>query len=306
MPARRYHHSGRAHRVPPGRRRSTSADRAATAAPPTNYHGIHLLRSGPVIESVVASADLGPDSLVLDLGAGPGTLTAPLAATGARILAIEREPRFVARLHERFAHASNVRIVEADLRSVPLPRRPFSVVSSIPYSLSTTLLRRLVGPVGSPLQAADLVVEWGFAKRVTQDRARDLESAWWGACYELRVVRRIGAAAFRPRPAVDSAHLAVRVRPGLARRRTRHGLYVLVAAAYQDPGRPLRSVLAEVVPRNRAAGLASAAGLSPSVAAHEVPVARWAELAISASDALLPRLPALPRHLAHDRPGRRR
>ncbi|MGW0228279.1 hypothetical protein ACWDWO_08190 [Actinopolymorpha singaporensis] len=44
------------------------------------------------MRGLVESAGLGPDSLVLDLGAGPGTLTAPLARAGARVLAVERDP----------------------------------------------------------------------------------------------------------------------------------------------------------------------------------------------------------------------
>lgn len=113
---------------------------------PHNHAGIHLLRDTHVIQKLIKSADPNPGSLVLDLGAGPGTLTAPLADTGARVLAIERNPEFVRRLEKRFAERTNVRVVHQDLRKLSLPHRPFQVVASIPYALSTFLLRCLLGP----------------------------------------------------------------------------------------------------------------------------------------------------------------
>ena len=242
----------------------------------------------------------------MDLGAGPGTLTGPLAETGARVLAVEREPAFVARLHTRFADHPNVRVVEGDLRSVPLPRRPFQVVASIPFALSTTLFRRLLQPARTAVSSADLVVEWGFAKRVSQPLARDLEAAWWGARFELTVVRRIPAAMFAPAPGVDCAHLAIRPRPGMGRRRTLHALYALLAAAYRAPGRSVRDVVGEVVPKRQASGVVTAARLASTVVDHRISVAQWAELATLVPDVASPHWPALPRQFDEGRPPRRR
>ncbi|MFD2078640.1 23S rRNA (adenine-N6)-dimethyltransferase [Actinopolymorpha cephalotaxi] len=266
----------------PARRTDRRTDRRPSTA---NHHGIHLLRSGTAVRGLVESAALGPDSLVLDLGAGPGTLTAPLARTGARVLAIERDPGFLARLERRFGDHPNVRVVAGDLTRVPLPGRPFQVVASIPYDLSTLLLRRLLTDAnggGSSLAAADLVIEWGFAQRVSRAAPRDLETAWWGAAYELRVVRRVRAAAFTPAPSVDSAHLRVRPRPGLTGRRVRRLLYAMLAEAFRCPDQPARTVVAEVAGRSAAGRILGESGLDRGVRAGAVPADRWAGVARSA------------------------
>ncbi|MGW0228280.1 rRNA adenine N-6-methyltransferase family protein [Actinopolymorpha singaporensis] len=174
-----------------------------------------------------------------------------------------------------------------DLVTVPLPRRPFQVVASIPYDLSTRLLRRLLPDAtggASGLAAADLVVEWGFAQRVCRAVPRDLEAARWGATYELRVVRRVRAAAFTPAPAVDSAHLRIRSRPGLAGRRVRRVLYAMLAEAFRRPDQPARTAVAEVAGRSVARRVLGDAGLDRGVRAGAVPVDRWADLARSVSD----------------------
>ncbi|ALG07594.1 rRNA adenine N-6-methyltransferase family protein [Kibdelosporangium phytohabitans] len=172
--------------------------------------GVHVLSAHAVIRRLIRSSGVGPDDLVIDFGAGPGTITAPLAATGARVLAVERDVAFVHRLTRRFADQPLVKVVHADLRTVPLPGRDFSVVANIPFALSTVLLRRLLNRRRRSLAAADLVVEWGFAQRIVA--ARTPETAKWSEKYELRVAGRIRRTDFRPVPRVDSAHLVIRRR----------------------------------------------------------------------------------------------
>jgi 23S rRNA (adenine-N6)-dimethyltransferase len=170
--------------------------------------GVHFLSAPAVIRGLIRSAALGPGDLVIDFGAGPGTLTAPLAGTGSYVLAVERDALFVDKLHRRFATRPHVRVVHADLRTVPLPGRDFSVVASIPYALSTVLIRRLVSRPS--FVGADLVVQWEFARRIASGSSR--ETARWARRYSIRVARRIPAYCFRPAPRVDSAHLVIRRR----------------------------------------------------------------------------------------------
>jgi 23S rRNA (adenine-N6)-dimethyltransferase len=109
---------------------------------------------------VVARAGVGPDDLVLDLGAGTGALTLPLAARAGRVVAVERDPKLARRLARRVP--SNVAVHERDIATVWFPRRPFRVVSNLPFSGSSAVVRRLLAP-RVPLLGADLVVELGVA-----------------------------------------------------------------------------------------------------------------------------------------------
>jgi 23S rRNA (adenine-N6)-dimethyltransferase len=209
--------------------------------------GVHFLSDNRVITRLVSTADLGPDDLVIDFGAGPGTITAPLARTGSRVLAVERDARFVATLQRRFADWTAVRVVHEDVRTVRLPRRGFAVVASIPFAVSTPLLRRLLTPVASGFSRAELVVEWGLAKRLTAGCARDLESAWWSCRFALTVRRRIPAWCFTPAPKVDAAHLGVRPRD--VDRRTTAILWAVLSTTYERPRAPARSTLTGLAPR---------------------------------------------------------
>lgn len=177
-----------------------------------NPAGAHFLTDRGLIAQLVRASGAGAGDLVLDLGAGFGALTGPLARAGARVIAIERDPALAARLRRRFAAEPLVGVVEADLRRVPLPRRPFHVVASPPFALTTLLCRRLLGDSEIRLTGAELILEWGAARWLASARPRDAEAARWATRYEMRLVRRIPAASFSPPPGTDVAYLTIRPR----------------------------------------------------------------------------------------------
>jgi 23S rRNA (adenine-N6)-dimethyltransferase len=106
-------------------------------------------------ERLVASTPVGPRDVVVDLGAGEGALTDPLARTGARVLAVELHPRRAAELRRRFA-GTRVAVVEVDVAAFRWPGRPFRVVANPPYDGVNALVRRLLAT--RQLRSADLVI----------------------------------------------------------------------------------------------------------------------------------------------------
>lgn len=202
--------SGRRHPSPQQRQRQRQWPRRPGA--PQNPPGAHFLTDRRLIDQLVRASGAGEGDLVLDLGAGYGALTGPLARTGARVIAIELDPALAGRLRRRFSAEPLVGVVEGDLRRVPLPRRPFHVVASPPFALTTLLCRRLLGDREVRLSGAELILEWGAAKWLSNLEPRDGEAARWAARYEIRFVRKVPAASFSPPPRSDAAYLRVRRR----------------------------------------------------------------------------------------------
>jgi 16S rRNA A1518/A1519 N6-dimethyltransferase RsmA/KsgA/DIM1 with predicted DNA glycosylase/AP lyase activity len=120
----------------------------------------HFLRDRSVAAELVRRAGVHPGDLVLDLGAGSGAITAPLNAVGARVLAVERDAHLVRRLERHFPGTS-VTVVHADLLRVPLPRRRYTVVASIPFATTIALLHRLLDDAGGAPERVELLIEWG-------------------------------------------------------------------------------------------------------------------------------------------------
>jgi 23S rRNA (adenine-N6)-dimethyltransferase len=159
-------------------------------------------------QRVVDAAGIKPGELVLDVGAGLGALTAPLVRAGAQVVAFELHPARADRLRRRFADAP-VTVVRADATDLRLPNRPFRVVSSPPYNISTALLKRLVAP-GSRLVSADLVLQRQVANRWARGDAPGANR--WFRYYDPSIGIRLPRKAFSPPPHVDSAVLVLRRR----------------------------------------------------------------------------------------------
>jgi 23S rRNA (adenine-N6)-dimethyltransferase len=157
----------------------------------------------------VADAGVSAGDLVVDVGAGSGMLTAPLLATGARVIAIEPDSRFAARLRRACPAAS---VIEADALVTPWPGELFRVVANLPFARAADICRSLLSDPKTPLVSADLVVEWDFAVKRVRLWPSTAQTVVWSAWYELAVVRRIEARAFAPVPSVAAAVLRARRR----------------------------------------------------------------------------------------------
>jgi 23S rRNA (adenine-N6)-dimethyltransferase len=239
----------------------------------------HFLRSPRLAAAIVAEADVRPGELVLDVGAGGGRLTEPLAARGARVRAIEVDPVWAARLRERFRTAPNVGVVEADALEARLPDEPFRVVANLPFHLTTPILRRLLDDPAVPLTRADVLVEWELARKRASCWPSTLLGVVWGAAHELVLVRRIPAACFEPRPDADAGVLRiVRRREPLVAAHEHARFRRFVEAGFRSGSPPLRIALRGLVPPRRLKSVARELGFDGAAAARNLDVHQWVAL----------------------------
>src|SRR5687767_3818595 len=99
--------------------------------------GQNFLQDPAIIAEIIGTLHPPPGSLIVDLGAGAGALTAAAARTGCRVRAVELDPDWVAALRARAGAWRDVEVVRADVLTVPLPAEPFHVVSAVPYAIGT-------------------------------------------------------------------------------------------------------------------------------------------------------------------------
>ncbi len=167
-----------------------------------------------VATTVVAGASFQPSDLVVEIGAGLGSLTFPLAQWVSQVLAVEVDPVLAARLRRELQRRkiTNVSVVCCDARRYRLPRRPFRALGSLPFGATTALMRHLLDDPRSQLERADLVVQWEVARKRATTPPSTLLSAAWAPWWVFELGRKISPDAFRPVPTVDAAVLRVRRR----------------------------------------------------------------------------------------------
>jgi 23S rRNA (adenine-N6)-dimethyltransferase len=221
----------------------------------------HFLRTRTLASAIVREAHVGPEDLVLDLGAGSGRLTSALAREARRVVAVELDPRWAAFLRGRWP---NVEVVQADAALVDLPSERFRVVANLPFDRTTSILRHLLDDPGVPLERADLVVEWDVAVRRSLPWPSTVNGVIWGAWYRVTLLRRLAPGAFDPCPGVAAGLVAFERRDEPLVNPSQADAYrVFVASGFR---RGLRRVSSRV-PRNLR-------GLAP----RDLDAHQWAEL----------------------------
>ncbi|MFE0423550.1 23S ribosomal RNA methyltransferase Erm [Streptomyces sp. NPDC058953] len=182
---------------------------------------------------------------ILEIGPGDGALTLPLQRLGRALTAVEIDGRRAARLRDRTGPATTV--VTADFLRYPAPGNPYVVVGNLPFHATTAMLR---GILRAPAWTdAVLLVQWEVARRRAGVGGATLMTAQWWPWYEFRLVGRVPANAFRPRPNVDGGLLTMaRRRRPLVAERDRAAYQDMVARVFNGRGRGLARIVGHALP----------------------------------------------------------
>ncbi|MBL8697371.1 MAG: 16S rRNA (adenine(1518)-N(6)/adenine(1519)-N(6))-dimethyltransferase RsmA [Alphaproteobacteria bacterium] len=278
------------------RREPASPELAADGLPPLRLvaerHGLfarkslgqHFLFDLNLTRRIADAAGDLSTGTTIEVGPGPGGLTRGLLAAGAaHVIAIERDERFVPVLAEiAAAYPGRLEVMTADAMKVAvhaLGATPRRVVANLPYNVGTPLLIDwLEHPedfVGLTVMLQKEVVERVVAAPGTDAYGRLAVAAQWH--WTARRVFDVPAGAFVPPPKVASAILRLEPRAEPVAPAPRAMLGRVVAAAFGQRRKMLRSAL-RALGGDPLAPLA-AAGIDPTARAETLPVTAFCALA---------------------------
>jgi 16S rRNA (adenine1518-N6/adenine1519-N6)-dimethyltransferase len=170
--------------------------------------GQHFLTDPRLLGRIADALGAGPGDTVLEIGPGPGGLTAALVERAGRLVAIEKDADLVPALRERFPAATIVEgdALETDWPAVAGPR--YLVAGNIPYNITSPLIDKALDPP-RPVRIVFLVQK-EVADRVTAPAGEPAYGALSVGVQSVAAAERlfiVPAGAFHPRPKVDSAVL---------------------------------------------------------------------------------------------------
>ena len=196
------------------------------------------------VQRLVKAETCGP---IIELGAGDGALTRPLARLGRPVSALEIDPRRARRLalNIRVGAAdpeAPIEVVCADVMRHRFPDTPHTVVGNIPFHLTTAIIRRLLAESAWNWTCAVLIVQWEVARRRAGVGGASMLTASWWPWYDFRLVRRIPATSFRPVPSVDAGLMTMHRRP-IPLVTGRHDYQSFVKDVFQSRGRGVAEMI---------------------------------------------------------------
>lgn len=164
--------------------------------------------SPDVAEQFVQAAQFKPGDIVVEVGAGRGSITKALATRRLEIIAVELDPVWADELRRKTRDLSMVRVLETDILKFRLPKKPFRLIGNIPFGQTTNILRKFLDDPTSSLTRLDIIVQWEVALKRSQAPPSTLLSTSWSPWWDVQLGQKIQADAFHPRPKTDAGMLS--------------------------------------------------------------------------------------------------
>ena len=186
---------------------------------PVKQRGQNFLKDPSTAEMIVARSALSEEDIVLEIGAGLGALTVPLAQKVRKVYAVEKDSRLIKLLKtELLVHqCNNVVVLCDDILKVAIDllaaenKRPLVICGNLPYNISSQILVRLIHNRQS-VDRAILMFQTEMARRIMAQpgsKTYGRLSVMLRYCADTAVVANIKAPMFYPKPRVDSQVLAI-------------------------------------------------------------------------------------------------
>ena len=254
--------------------------------------GQNFVADPNTVAHIARLAGVGPGDPVVEIGPGLGSLTLALAATGASVLAVEKDRSLLPVLEEVLADAmrrsggdgaggAQVRVVEGDALKLDwaalLGDERWTLVANLPYNVAVPVVMTLLATVPQ-VRRLVVMVQLEVAERLCAepgDRTIGIPSiklAWYGTG---RILTTVPPEVFVPRPRVQSAVVGIDRHDPPSTLVEPSDVFGLVETAYRQRRKMLRSTLGATVPPD----VFAAAGIDPQLRPERLGLDDWVRLA---------------------------
>ena len=181
---------------------------------PSKRLGQHFLKDPAVILEIIHRAGFDSSDHILEIGAGLGALTLPLAGAVRNITAVEKDARLTRFLGEKLSRGGidNVTLINEDILKFDFKRlqclsgEKIQVIGNLPYNISSPLLETLINN-RTLVSRAVLMFQVELARRLVSPPGNKAYGAITVLIrYHARIspLLEVAGTAFLPRPKVGS------------------------------------------------------------------------------------------------------
>ena len=221
---------------------------------PKKKLGQHFLVDPSAADMIVRRSKITSDDTVIEIGAGLGALTIPLAKAARQVFAVETDSQLTKLLKtELIVHnLTNVEIIENNILNVDIHAlakkidRQIIVIGNLPYNISSQILIQLIH-TRKHVKRAILMFQKELARRITatpgnKDYGR--LTVMLRYCAEIKSIANVTASLFYPVPKVDSEVVEVNFK--ISREYPPHDetmLFQVIKAAFGNRRKTLKNAL---------------------------------------------------------------
>lgn len=260
--------------------------------------GQNFLKSERALSKIVESGEIKEGDVILEIGPGTGALTERLLATGAKVVAVEKDDNLFELLKEKFAKEISTEklelihddILNFNFENWKLKIENYKLIANIPYNITGAILEKFLSSNHQPSLMV-LLVQKEVAQRIvggrgshsakaSRDKKESILSISVKAYGTPRYVETVKAGSFVPAPKVDSAILLIEnISKDFFKEFSEADFFKLLQAGFQSKRKKLSSNLAQVVEGEKVMQTFKNLSLDENIRAEKVPISLWKELA---------------------------
>lgn len=176
--------------------------------------GQNFLVDQHVLDKITSSADISQDDVVIEIGPGIGTLTAVLAKSAKKVIAVEIDRTLIPILEDTLSNYDNIEIINEDILKVDVNQiaknhegSKIKVVANLPYYITTPIIMNILENK-LPIESITVMIQKEVANRMSaKSGTKEYGSLSLVVKYfsEPYLVANVPRNCFMPRPNVDSA-----------------------------------------------------------------------------------------------------
>lgn len=218
---------------------------------PTKKLGQNFVHDPNTVRRIVAAAEVTPDSHVVEIGPGLGSLTLALLDTARKVTAVEIDARLATQLPETaatMAPGKDLTVVHKDALTVTADDidAPTALVANLPYNVSVPVLLHFLATFPT-IRVVLVMVQAEVADRLAAQPGSkvygvpSVKAAYFG---NVRLAGSIGRNVFWPAPNVDSGLVRIDVYQDSPWPVPYQQVWPLIDAAFAQRRKTLRAALA--------------------------------------------------------------
>ena len=207
---------------------------------PQKKFGQNFLTDKNVLEKVIKAGNIGSEDIILEIGAGTGTLTRELLKKAKKVIAVEKDPRMIEILKDSFKEIKNLEIIQKDILEMEPPKKPYKIIANIPYYIVSPLIRKFLEVGRKPILMV-LIVQKEVSQRICAVPPRmNLLAVCTQFYSDPKIISYISKKSFWPKPKVDSAIIEIKPKLKIVPHET---FFKIVKAGFCHPRKQVLNTL---------------------------------------------------------------
>ncbi len=179
--------------------------------------GQNFLINENVVDTIVDSAQIGKEDLIIEIGPGLGTLTSKLVEKAGKVICVEIDKKMIHILENRFQLYKNIEIINEDILKLNLEKiikenknekiKKAKVVANLPYYITTPIIMKLLEE-RLDIESITVMIQKEVAERLvakpgTNNSGSITYSIWYYT--NPKIIMEVPKESFIPAPEVMSS-----------------------------------------------------------------------------------------------------